>query len=482
MFDPVDTIIDVLRISGATPTCLKHIVWSGNPPTSPIAGRASDVAITPDGAFAVVHCRNYIIVVPLGNDAADQHIIFDISPVPAGVEPLATVGTYPGPQSDSVAVTDTHAVVVTTRDNETAAGVRFPRTWAYVVDLTLDPPQIVLEEYLSANSGVSDGRPHDVTISPNGNLAVVAMNQSVALINLRGTPSLVSKQAQSGFTRSYSLLPTPVDSVEATNTHAVFLSVEGNVGSGGPEGWVIHSAKLVDPIGAPLLTFLGSPFKATQFTGFEGPDWPHDLAIWTDGVKTLAVVKTQDTDVALSIVNDQPSLLGRFVNYAAPYHPQSLVFTSDSVVMGVPWPSATALHYATTIGAKFNPTTSKYETVATAVSLGDQFGFLTLTGGDPAFDTFPSDIALGRTTRDAVVRCMAPPDETNPALGGRDFFRFVTIVPPFNEQVRYGGTGNRIHAVDSMVYGVNAAVSVSEFLESSEPLPGRIHFTAPVFQ
>lgn len=474
--EALSIVIDVLRISGSSPTCLKHIGWGGQqspPPVLPPAGLASDVAITPDGAYAVVHCRNYIFVIPLGNDAADPHQMFDISPIPSGADPLATEGTYPGPQSDSVAVTNTHAVVVTTRDHETTLGVRSPHTYAYVVDLTLDPPQIVLESYIGVPSSISDRHPHDVAITPNGNLAVVALNEGAALINLRGTPALVGTHYQQGFTRNYSLLPRPVDSVEVTNTYAVMLSMEGELGAGGPEGWALHVLKLVDSNGLPLLTNLGT-FKASTYPGYQPPDWPHDLAIWSDGSITRAVAKTQDSDITID-VSATPTV-ARFVSDAAPFHPLSEVFVSDSVVLGVPTPTQ---QWAMTIGAKQNLSTSRLEMVTGRANVALPGPFTYATVGDPTYDTFPSDIALGRTTWDAVIRCAAPPDEPSPAQGGRDFFRYILFPPPFTEQVRYGGQGDRILALDSMVYGVNAAVSVSEYALQTVASPGRVHFTAP---
>lgn len=68
-----------------------------------------------------------------------------------------------------------------------------------------------------------------------------------------------------------------------------------------------------------------------------------------------------------------------------------------------------------------------------------------------------------------------------PYSGGRDFLRYI-ILPPSSEHVRYGGQGDRIWALDSIVYGLNSAVSISEYALSTVQVPGRVHFTVPIFQ
>ncbi len=471
---PNRTYVDILDIStGGTPSCLANHVIDPTNAVGVRAGLVSDVAITPDGAYAIVNHRNWIHVFDLTANGAIA-AAFNIGG-PAG----GTNECFPGPQSDSIAVSNTHAVVLTTREVQVGA-MTVPRTWVYVVSLLVDPPILGLGADLTAST-LSEQGPHDVAITPDGNLAFVAADQMVALIKLGTTSSVVGSSVDQPFHRRRYAPPgvpfgaIPVDSVEVTNDRAVVLSEE-IFPPWNTRTWIVE----VWGISTTALTSFPE-VKGSLIPGVQPTDVPHDLAVFQDGSVAKAVIKTAGTEI---VIGDLSTAGGWFFHpmNAKPYHDPGLVLVSDSVSLFRPY---SAGRWALMIGT-WPDTSNRWRGYLTAINLnGPPYTIATLTMEDNNHDTVPSDLVSAHLGLDGMVRCYAPPDETNPALGGRDFARLLMTpgVGPPTEHVRYGGKGEAILALDNLAVGRDAVVSISEV---AVPVQGQtngyVHFVRATFQ
>jgi hypothetical protein len=183
------------------------------------AGGANDVAITPDGNWAVVNHRNFIHV-------------FDLqTQVPSVALVVPTDTSDPSYLRDSVLMTrgteatDPMMSVVMTAQ---ATGAVIT-THVYVIDFASGP---ALQG--SFQLGESHHPPHDLTITPDDKLAVVTAGDAVGVIDLTPTtgPTMVLHET-SGVTREYNDM---ADSVEVTSTQAVVI---GRIGTSAPLGWRI---------------------------------------------------------------------------------------------------------------------------------------------------------------------------------------------------------------------------------------------------
>jgi hypothetical protein len=97
---------------------------------------------------------------------------------------------------------------------------------------------------------------------------------------------------------------------------------------------------------------------------------------------------------------------------------------------------------------------------------------------DPAQTDFtlPADLCLAGAGYQAVARFSAPPDEDNPAAGGRDWYRF-SLRPPGMIGSGIGGKGVCTGA-DSLEVGRLRSVSISEDLSTPGVADGWVHFVA----
>jgi hypothetical protein len=151
-----------------------HSVFSADPLMK--AGNAHDIAVSPNGARVVVNHRNWIHVysAPSGAQLAAINV-GSFGPNPSPTDPLVAV--------DSIAITDTRAVVITNRGQ---IGGR--TTYVYVIDLVAPTPNIVFDHLIGGSGG--DQNAHDIAISPNGRKAMVSSNGVAALINLQNNSIL----------------------------------------------------------------------------------------------------------------------------------------------------------------------------------------------------------------------------------------------------------------------------------------------------
>lgn len=457
------THVDVIRLGAPTSTCLANYQF-GSPGASTSAGLVSDVEITPDGHFAVVNHQNWIHVLDL-SAGGSMALAFNTGNA-AGGGPK-----FPGPQSDSIAVTNTRAVVLQTLNTATPAGVMIPHTWAYVIDLAAAGTPTVVGFDLMANADEYE-QPHDVAITPDGTLAFVAMNHATALLDISGAvPALVSLDMDgTNGRRLYDLNASPVDSVELTNERAVVL------GSDILQTWVTRVHEIRDPSGPvfnPLWSYVGSLLGAAV------TDEPHDLEIWEDAFASFAVVKTSGSDIVIDdLAAPTASSFHRNLNGAPPRNSSLLVSFSDSVAIGAPYRDAQGVGHqiATTIGNQL--VGNRWEARVAPIDLrtSPPTFLAQLSVSDPVFDVAPADLDAGRTGRDVLVRCYAPPDEqTTQAIEGRDFLRYG--LEPVSELARFGGKGERIWAMDSLRFDHSNAVSISERLSPDQTNAlGHVHF------
>jgi hypothetical protein len=86
---------------------------------------------------------------------------------------------------------------------------------------------------------------------------------------------------------------------------------------------------------------------------------------------------------------------------------------------------------------------------------------LIVTHSDPGNDTWGVDLELNASQTEVLVRNIAPPDESNPAAGGRDWYRYGTqSSPPVQVGLALGGKGYSI-GVDNLIQRRGVAVSIS---------------------
>ncbi len=458
------TQIDVLRLSGGPPRCGGSFTISGF--TSGMdAGLVSDVEITPDGTKAVVNHRNWI------------HVL-DITQEPATITPvdLGHVGgpgpCYPGPQSDSVALTDDRAVVVTTRDVTGS-----PHAWVYILDLSSPISFVAIHEIGGPEESV---RPHDVALTPDGTKAIVTCNDRFVLFDL-ATGARTDSPNTPGLDRTYGSPAVPVDSVELTNERAVLLAHDVANGQTHIEIWDIASS----------LQFVAS------FVGDAGY-LPHDLAVAEIGGTTYALVHAghpnpalqvfSGLDIAIKGVESSSPSFFPMPNtvVGSPFARPDLVFSSDSAAI-LAVEDGTLKPYGFSIGAtmpgqQYTKWAASLQGIDMLPAIPVKFPVYVLDT-DQVYDVIPADLALDSNSSDVHVRNYAPPTDPNPAMGRRDFWRgrftpsaspsFLSTVGALGAE---GGSPDlRLFAVDSVVSAGSYTVSISS-IGTGVAARGRVHF------
>ncbi len=456
------TQIDVLRLSGGPPRCVGS--FTINDGLDSPAGLASDVEITPDGTKAVVNHRNFAHILDLSQELATS------MPVSLGASPSPC---YPGPQSDSVALTNDRAVVVTTRDSTGA-----PHAWVYILALAPTFSYVAIEEFGGPEESV---RPHDVAITPDGTKAVVTFNDRFAVFDL-ATGARFDSPVNPNLDRTYGSPAVPVDSVELTNERAVLLGHDVVTGSAFIEIWDISS----------------TPVFISSFEGASGY-LPHDLAVAEVGGTTYALVHTgllnpitslspgldiviQDVESAMpvytSLVADQSNFIG------SPFARPDLAFCSDSAAIlaiddGGPKP------FGFTIGGIRPLSTPIWAASLQGIDMAaatptNQKLYVFDTGN--VYDVIPADLALDANGTDVHVRNYAPPTDPDPSLGRRDLWRarFTPGGSPYFSGVSaLGAAGDsptlHLLAVDSVVSAGSYTVSISS-IGTGIAARGRVHF------
>lgn len=226
-----------------------------------------DVEITPDQHYAVVR----------QNSTLGFALVFDLT-TGLQVASIAGNGQFCGDLVDGVAVTNTRAVVM--GGDEIA-----------ILDLTqVGTPGVLLALQPAGY------RPHDVTITPNGNFAIVRGGSSAVggqyIYDLTSGALVASALGEPPLydyfgTQDYSYA---TDTVAATNTHAVVTSILGQSSTSPSTHVTIWRLTGGTPSIALQSTLVGAP---------------HDVAISPDGQH--AVVRSELSVAAFSLTST-PSL------------------------------------------------------------------------------------------------------------------------------------------------------------------------------
>jgi len=446
---PIDdtTFVDFVKIDHPTataPPAISHVFhWTiTGTPNSPTgrAGHAHDVAVTPNGSIAVVSHRNWthIFSMNTGRLLLAENIGADPIQWPQQGG-LVFTECSPDLAVDSVACTDTRAVVITTKRNGIQSLIV-----AYVYDLTTLPPVKLAGIAIDANAsnGLMSGQAHDLAITPDGTRVVVTGNLSAALIDLTSNPPAMvgpAHQTLADF-RTYNI---NADTVEVTQDRAVITSSEH---LGGSYHWKIE---IFD-------TQIGNQFAllATYRDAFpvNSDDDPHDLTITPNFARAL--VRTTTSIVLIPSLTIPPA--------------QATVFPSAANPLG---------GFTSTHNAKSFVSDSIVSTNLVAVAIGTFVGsstdlavveFVDLTAGTlvhtetigVAQTVHAADLQLTPDGTRVVVRC-----SDLPALGGSTLdFNFFSCVAPIGSPIAlgaFGATGNAF-GVDSMVIGTTSLIGISE--------------------
>jgi hypothetical protein len=226
----------------------------------------NDLAITPDGTIVVVRGGNtsgqLIGGTYLFELATGAQIGFRAGPAPR----YDYDGTVPySYDTDSVAVTDRHAVSLSLGPTSPAAATTRVTIW------DLHPgagaPIVIAETGIPGLEDL-DGAPHDVAITPDGLHVVVRSELGLAIWQLAG--GTATRIVSGGLTSDPGpFLDTALDSVEVTDDFAVTL------------------ANVTDPLAPAPTTQIEVVTWSGQRWSDRIPGRPHDLAVTADGTRAL---------------------------------------------------------------------------------------------------------------------------------------------------------------------------------------------------
>jgi hypothetical protein len=499
-FLPEETLIETFDIGSGTPQFLRQWVIESTTATAPTpedfsadkSGYTHDVAITRDGAWAVINSDNWIHVLNLGNPKDPASLIGfnigDVSYDPASPNNDWNWRCSPNQAVDSIAVTNDRAIVTTARRQLKGGTTTNPNgtwtTWVYIVDLTTSPPSIVLQHDLAPPTswtvvGNDDDRPHDVAITPHTDLqlgavplAVVTTNHTVAVYNL-DTNTFLSSVFDGEVRRQYQL---QVDSVEMTGERAVVIcDLEPFTVPATLSRWRVEVFDL-DPVTG--LKDANGNIVSTQYTGpvAERHERSHDLAI--DKGFDKALVRTSFDNVVLtSILNPPPpnqlAVLPSPSNSNAHAYldfgiaQSEAVFSSDSVVIGtLQTMNGTTRLMAATIGG-ISPLFSSSGLFEGAIDVIDLANAslsvvqvaIAPTSSLGSLGCVPLDLAVAFNQEELLVRSVEP-DPQGFNVVGPDVTRWK-LQPTIGLLGRCGGKGT-IAACDSLGAPGSGFVSTSK--------------------
>jgi hypothetical protein len=480
-------IVDLSPPAGDLP-CLAEMRFdtTSGMAANEIHGHAHDVAISPDGVWAVVSELNW------------AHCFY----VPTGVlmssiQLGASVGAQfiPSFSVDSVEVTNDRAVVISTVPN----GLRY-ECYATIIDLTANPPAILAQHH------VSDGNTqagewwfiaHDLAITPNKALAWVVASQDTSCFDLlSGTeiPHNITPFSEDFIERFYPEMwqysasdfhSGQVDSVECIDGHAFTLGVETGTTT---RNWHVRYWQVQSN---PTPQIAASPFIRPMYAGTWnafGPE-PQDLAIstGTDPETDFRVLVSMDNEL-FSVAPLLPPPLG--------YHPSNWLNNTGIVVRSY-WsaPSSKWTRVSDSVVFQSLPVVYPYAAANGIVIGADSYsassqgvlGVIPLSlplsstnlvkysqNNQEGGYNKPSDIEIVSRNYDVVLRCTSPPDEpeTPPMPSGKfDHPKFRPDVagsglPPGTyfpiPGESWGGLGRTWTAVDSISAVRNVAAALGD--------------------
>ncbi|MBD3234113.1 MAG: T9SS type A sorting domain-containing protein [candidate division Zixibacteria bacterium] len=273
-------LIFVLSTSPAIPQPVPLAAFDFN-------SKPHDLAITPDQSKAVVHSRLNYDPHTTVYDLNEATLIGDFSS--SGIRTVDAV--------NSVAVSNDRAVVLGGL-GDAAVGI---------FDIASSPP-------VQLASFFADRYPHDVAITPNGELAAVRSRNNndmqTAFYHLPSVTEIVVFNSETGNDMD------AVNSIEVTDTRAI------NVGGAGNNAVEIYDL---------------SAFPPQLMASFSSNAKPHDLSISPNG--DIAVVRSIQNNDYYTLIFDlqEAALIGSFMSTSTfQYDPVESVETSDNraVVLG----------------------------------------------------------------------------------------------------------------------------------------------------
>ncbi len=394
------------------------------------AGLANDVAITRDGAFAVVNSDNWIHVFNMGTGA--NVAAFNIGDKDYSTGPNPPSGwnrpCSPNKAVDSVAVTNDRAIVTTARLN--AAG--YLTTWVYIIDLgtlTVALQYEIVTGLSGGGDGQSDDRPHDVaTAGKTEDMAVVTTTHAVALFDLVADQVLGQPAVDASWSRKYQ---KQVDSVEASDFDAVVIQDWKS-----PAGLTFWDCDVfrISRTTAPFFQKLAGYRDLNSTTTYPPPpeSHAHDLAL--DKEYDRAVVRTSVENVIIAPLIIPPTVAtiiaspggsDAYAYEAFGTLPNQAVFSSDSVVIST-LPNGNLM--AATIGGRPNALTGVYEGCVDLIQLTpgpvSLVQFTITSNGAPFFNLgcVPLDLAISLDHTEVIVKS-ADAWGDSPASPGADIVR-----------------------------------------------------------
>lgn len=468
-----ETYIELTDMASSPPVLLTQIVVAspgGAAYDYDHAGLANDLAISRDSEWAVVNSDNWIHVIYTASLPSAWTVYpFNIGDIDYSQHPPAANFNFPCSPNwavDSVAMSNERAVVTTARASGPGGT---SRTWVYIIDLTLSPPEIVLQHELVPPSGWEPDeygdRPHDVAVTIARSLdlvAVVTTTHGVAAFDLANNVPLGSFFFDAADSRHYQW---QVDSLEVTDERAVTIS---DFTSGGSPQWKVEVFNISTVSG---LTSLAEYLP----TGAEPPpSHAHDLAIDKD--LDIAVIRTSFDNVVVfgldSVTLSHTVLASPNGSDAYAYrtYAGSLtydVFSSDSVAISpeviVSEDPTVVRHMAVTIGGYVDSNTSKWVSAVDVIDLAATtltVSQVTIaTNADPD-GCVPVDLAINSDRDEVVVRSVDPYADSSPATGP-DLVQISLLTSPPAIAASYGGSGT-VMGLDSLTVQPSGYVSTTK--------------------
>lgn len=489
-----ETYIEAFDIGATTPDFLRQFVVSPPSTTSQArydcerAGYANDIAITRDGAWAVINSDNWIHLVNLANAKDPNALIgfnigaFDYS----GETPVAWQWpTTPNQAVDSIALTNDRAIVTTARQRRDDPTINSLQgvwtTWVYIIDLTTSPPSIVLQHDLAPpNSwtivGNDDDRPHDIAVTPHLELlsgvakplCVVSTNHSVAVFDIENNVFLEGEFDGTEW-RTYQI---QVDSVEMTGQRAVVISDFIPTAAAVPV-WRIDIFALDSSQGfVALPNGVQAAYTGTARGTPEDPvdNRSHDLLLDKDFDKAL--VRTSFDNVVFPSIQAPPPPVPFSWTFPSPNgsdaHAYRLFqgtnrssFSSDSVVIST---ALGGVLRAATIGSKQN-VSGEYQGFVDLIQLAPSISLSQIPiFPDPnsSLGCVPLDLAIAQNKEDVVVRCADPEFQGTSGSALEADLIIASLIPGLGIAVRHPGHGY-VLALDSLAVPQSGFINTTRF-------------------
>ena len=498
------TYVDIVAFDYTQSPPLVNVVSStalGSTASQPEwAGLAHDVAITPDGTLAVVSHRNWIHVFELmtGTVVKAFHVGGSDSPSSAGP-------CDPGFSRNSLEVTNQHAVVTMARS------VPFPNnfhTWVYVVDLTYSPPTalptLILEDEL-VPTGNDQQKPHDLAISPDGTLAGISSFNTFGLYHLAPLSAVFLDGDYNGLATKESLWDPTVgfcghlwDSIEMSDDRAIVYWNRPELNQQEPPcpfdfRWTLEVFDISNLLATSLGEFSDTDLLPAFVPSFNSA-W--DISLSDDG--GIVAVGNFWSNLALVDVDTATPQVMRFWGYGSGNGPPSptppgglpsfsTVNDTVAITQGFVTPSLPSdppspfpnthrwIAFLRSISTNNNPFVSTVALYDLPQYLAGNPQEQLFVESAPGLDTIGADLALNRSQTEVLTRRSAPPDELNPAAGGRDWSGyFAQAVPPTQTGITLGGSGLAV-GVDNLVQRRGVAVSIAA--DAQLPNRGFVHVT-----